>query len=137
MAQEDWAEEKKLGSGSTSYPDAAGGQSKGLAIEDTRGSYETGGSSSNAGTAPSYVDSQFVDVRGPKGKNLTEGGFESNDKNNASFNSEIGSKNDPGRATEAKFQRANVDAAGDAGFPRQKGTTGESTYDTLDPETQA
>jgi len=137
MAEEDWAEEKKLGSGSTSYPDAAGGQSKGLAVEDTRGSYETGGSSSNAGTAPSYVDSQGVDVGGPKGKNLTEGGFESNDKNNASFNSEIGSKNDPGRAAEAKFQRANADAAGDAGFPRQKGTTGNSAYDTLDPETQA
>jgi hypothetical protein len=88
MAEEDWAEEKGLGATATSYPGAAGGQSKGLAVEDTRGSYQTGGSTSNAGTAPSYVNSQFVDVGGPKGINLTEGGFESNDRNNASFNSE-------------------------------------------------
>lgn len=107
-------------------------------MEDTRGSYETGGASSSAGTAPSYVDSQFIDAGGrPKGKNLTEGGFESNDRNNASFNSEIGTKNDPGRAAELNFQRANADAAGDAGFPRQKGVSGDTPYDSLDNDIEA
>jgi len=137
MAQDDWAEEKKLGAASTSYPNATGGQSTALAVEDTTGSSETGGSTSSAGTAPSYVGSQFVDAAGPKGKNLTEGGFESNNRNNASFNSEIGSKNDPGRLAEASFQRANADAAGDAGMPRQKGTSGDSSFDGLDRETEA
>lgn len=137
IAKEDLAEEKKLGSGSTSYPDAIDGQSKGLAVEDTRGSYKTGGASSNAGTAPSYVDSQYIKVGGPKGRNLTEGGFESSDRNNASFNSEIGSKDDPGRAAELKFEKVNAVSAGDAGFPRQREITGKTTYDALDPNAQA
>ena len=137
MAEDDWAEEKKLGAGSTTYPNAAGGQSKGLAVENTQGSYQTGGTSSNADTAPSYVSSQYVDPAGPKGANLTEGGFESNDRNNASFNSDIGTKNDPGRAAELKFQRANADAAGDAARPRQKGTTADTHYDALDRDESA
>lgn len=137
MAQEDWEEERKLGAGATSYPTAAGGQSKGLAVENTQGSYETGGASSTAGTAPSYVNSQYQDRGGPHGKNLTEGGFESNDRKNASFNQEIGTKNDPGRLAEQKFQRINADAAGDAGMPRQKGMTGDNEFDALGGDTRA
>lgn len=128
LAQGDWEEERKLGAAATSYPSAAGGQSKGLAVENTEGSYET---DSAAGTAPSYVNSQFQDQAGPKGKNLTEGGFESNDSKNASFNNEIGTKNDPGRLAEEKMQRANADAAGDAAMPRQKGMSGDNEYDAL------
>lgn len=135
MAQEDWAEEKKYGSAATSYPDAAGGQSTALAVEDTTGSYQTGGVTSTAGTAPSYVDSQFVDQAGPKGKNLKEGGFESNDRNNASFTSDIGGKNDPGRAAEASFQRVN--AAGGGVPAKQAGGTGESAFDALDRNAEA
>jgi len=135
MAQEDWAEEKKLGGGSDSYPSGLGGQAKGLAVENTQGSYSTGGASSNARTAPSYVNSQYVDAGGPKGKNLTEG--IGGDPKNASFNQDIGGENDPGRLAELKMQRANADAAGDAGYPRQKGTTGDNTYDTLGGDTSA
>lgn len=136
MAEEDWAEEKKLGA-AKSYPDALGGQSKGLAGEDTTGSgsYSTGGFSSDVGTAPSYVNSQYVDEGGPKGKNLTEGGFEGNPKN-ASFNQDIGGRNDPGRLAEQKFQRDNA-AGGDAGMPRQEGDIGENVYETLDRDRSA
>jgi len=132
LAQQDWEEERKLGARSTAYPTAAGGQSKGLAVENTQGSYQTGGTSSNAGTAPSYVNAQSkISPGGPKGKNLTEGGFESDDSKNASFNSDIGSKNDPGRLAEEKIQRENADAAGDAAMPRQKGMSGDNEYDAL------
>jgi len=137
MTQDDWAEERKLGAASKSYPTAAGGQSKDLAVEDTRGSNQTSGASGDTRTAPSYVDSQYVDAGGPKGRDLTEGGFESNDRNNASFNSDIGSKSDPGRAAEANFQRANAGSGGDAGLPKQKGITGDSPYDALDRDTEA
>jgi len=129
QAQENWASER-------SYPDAVGGQAKDLAVENTQGSSKTGGASSNAGTAPSYVSSQYVDEGGPKGKNLTEGGFGS-DAKNASFNQDIGGKNDPGRLAEEKFQRVNADTAGTAGLPKQQGTTGENTYDTLGGDTSA
>jgi hypothetical protein len=137
LAREDWEEERKLGAGATSYPTAAGGQSKGLAVENTQGSYQTGGASSNAGTAPSYVNSQYKDHGGPHGKNLTEGGFESDDRKNASFNQEIGTNNNPGRLAELKMQRANADAAGDAGMPRQNGITGDNEYEALSSDTPA
>jgi hypothetical protein len=138
LAQEDAKEERKLGSGATSYPSSAGGQSKGLAVENTEGSYETGGASSNAGTAPSYVNSQFIkDQAGPHGKNLTEGGFESDDSKNASFNQEIGTENDPGRLAEEKMQRTNADAGGDAAMPRQGGVTGDNEYSALGGDTPA
>ncbi|KAK6597844.1 hypothetical protein H4I96_08796 [Botrytis cinerea] len=73
----------------------------------------------------------------PKGKNLTEGGFESNDAKNASFTSEIGSKNDPSRLAEQKMQRENAQSANDAGFPRDKNTTGGTPYDALGGDTAA
>ena len=58
----------------------------------------------------------------PKGRNITEGGFDSDDANNASFTGEIGTENDPGRAAEQKLQRDNAQPGQDAGSgPRQKG----------------
>jgi hypothetical protein len=136
-SREDAKEERTLGSRATSYPSAAGGQSKGLAVENTEGSYETGGASSDAGTAPSYVNSQFRDQAGPHGKNLTEGGFESDDSKNASFNQEIGTKNDPGRLAEEKMQRQNADAGGDGVMPRSQGETGDNEYAALGGDTPA
>ncbi|KAK0107340.1 hypothetical protein ONS95_004033 [Cadophora gregata] len=129
MAEEDWAEEKKLGATASSYPDSTGGQ---------RGSSGSSGEdSSSAGIAPSYVNSQYHDTAGPKGRNLHEGGFESRDANNASFNSEIGSKNDPSRLAEQKFQRQNADYDGDAAFPKQKGELEDNAYETLKRDASA
>jgi len=136
QAQEDWAEEKKLGSAGT-YPDALGGQAKGLAVENTQRSGTGGSNSGNGATAPSYVSSQYIKDDKPKGQNLTEGGFDSNDSKNASFTTDIGSKNDPGRLAEQKFQRENMQNAGDAGFPRDQGAPGGTTYDALGGDTAA
>lgn len=122
--------------GTESYPRSVGGQAKDLAVEDTSRLGESRGSGGSiAGVAPNYVASQYVDGGLPKGKNLTEGGFEDGDDKNASFTSEIGSKNDPGRLAEQKFQRQNADAAEDAGMPRQQGVTGDNSYDALSGET--
>lgn len=108
----------------------------------------------SAGVAPSYVNSQAVDHGGPKGKNLKE------DDNctytrtvvvreieltldttvtgkNASFNNEIGTKNDPGRLAEEKFAQDNADAAGTlAGFPKQAGSADENPFGTLKGSSQ-
>jgi hypothetical protein len=120
MAQEDWAEERTLGgAAATSYSGPVNGQG------------------SNAGTAPSYVNSQYVDGGEPKGKNLTEGGFDSDDAKNASFNNEIGTKMDPGRFAEQKMIRENADAAGDVAMRRQKGVSGDNTFDALEGDTSA
>ena len=71
----------------------------------------------------------------PKGKNLTEGGFDSDPSNNASLTSDIGTENDPGRIAEQKFQRANAESGPDAGSgPRQKEVTGDGQFDVLEEE---
>ena len=129
-AQDESSEEKP-------YPDALGGQAKDLAVEKTPGSNSTGETSSSAGVAPSYVHSQNIKDGKPKGKNLTEGGFESDDTKNASFSSEIGSKDDPGRLAELKIERENADSGGDAAMPRQQGTLGDNEYDALSGDTPA
>uniref|UniRef100_A0A6A7G7P9 Uncharacterized protein n=1 Tax=Hirondellea gigas TaxID=1518452 RepID=A0A6A7G7P9_9CRUS len=94
----------------------------------------------NAGQAPSYVS----DVTGglnhskPQGKNLHEGGFDSDPKYNASFNSDIGSRNDPGRAGENKLQHRVAASGPDAGGgPRQKGVDDEHWYQPLERDQRA
>lgn len=123
MATEDWAEDQKLG--------ATGSYQK-----DT-GNPNAPKETSNAGVAPSYVSSQYLHDSKPKGKNLTEGGFDNDDSKNVSFRSEIGGKNDPSRLAEQKFMRENAQFANDAGFPRDKGTTRGTPYDALGGDTAA
>lgn len=74
----------------------------------------------------------------PKGANLTEGGFEGGEPN-ASFNSEIGSQDDPARLAEQKFARENAQSAADAGTGagRQAGIDGENVYGKLGAEERA
>lgn len=94
----------------------------------------------NAGAAPSYVS----DVTGgfnqnkPKGKNLQEGGFDSDPRYNASFNSDIGTRHDPGRAGENNLQRRVAESGPDAGGgPRQKGVDNEHWYQPLQRDESA
>lgn len=97
----------------------------------------TGGASdSHAGTAPSYVNSQYVDHGKPKGKNLTEDAELHG--NNASFNNEIGTKNDPGRLAEEKFAQQNAEReGGSAGMPKQAGYGDENPYGTFKGDSSA
>jgi hypothetical protein len=104
------------------------------------GEYSTasgsGRSQYNAGQAPSYV----VDVTGdlqhtkPNGRNIKEGGFQS-DAKNASFNSDIGTNQDPGREALNKFQRSNADTSSNG--PRQKGVEGETPWSPLERDQRA
>ncbi|KAL8942909.1 MAG: hypothetical protein Q9216_001384 [Gyalolechia sp. 2 TL-2023] len=99
----------------------------------------TGGedtASSKAEAAPGYVASVKSDpaqTGKPHGKNITEGGFESDDSKNASFGAEIGSKDDPGRAATEQFQTTAQTSAGGKGA-RQGQVTGDGQYDTLETE---
>lgn len=123
MAQSDWAEEKMLSAGGV-YPDALGsGHGKG---------FNTGSMQSTGGGAEGH---RRRSGSRPKGANLKEGGFESDDTKNVSFNSEIGSENDPGLAAERSFEMAN--ATREKTFPRQKGLTGDAHYQGLESETSA
>ncbi|KAF7597550.1 hypothetical protein BBP40_000028 [Aspergillus hancockii] len=92
----------------------------------------------NAGTAPSYVEDVVGDLssKTPKGKNLQEGGFDEN--NNASFNTDIGSENDPGRLAERGFQNKQVES-GPTGTSagREKGVSDQHPYQHLQSDQRA
>jgi len=122
MAQTDWEEERRLSSG-FSASDAPG-----RAAINTQSSRET--DESREGAAKNHGWGER-----PKGRNLHEGGFESDDRINASFNSDIGSKNDPGRRAEDTFEARN--AGGGVGPPRQRKISGDTPYGNLDNETSA
>ncbi|KAI9734602.1 MAG: hypothetical protein M1834_002203 [Cirrosporium novae-zelandiae] len=135
---EAWKEETK-GVAGTKYPEGLGGQGD-FPGQHSAARYAGRSTSSkqsrSEGTAPGYISSQFIADAKPKGKNLQEGGFDSNAQN-ASFGSDIGTKNDPGRVAESKFQRDNMQSGYDAaGGPRQKGVSGDSQYDILKEEQQ-
>ena len=122
--------DKISSSGGQSYTSASG--SGGPSSNDDSGFGDSsgggGGDGSNAGTAPGYVSSvtQPLGQGKPKGKNLTEGGFEGEANNNP----EIGSEEDPGRKAEADMQKKMQSASGATG-PRQGGQSGETPYDVL------
>ena len=106
--------------------------SNGSSSSDQTITSENDTGSASVDPAPTYIASQYVDPGMPKGKNLKEGGFESDDKNNTSFNSDIGTENDPGRAAEVKFQKTAVSAVGSG--PRQGGLSGDGQYDALETD---
>lgn len=107
-------------------------------MENTSRSSDTGlGGSSSAGIAPSYVNVQYLDRGKPKGKHLTEGGFDDSDSKNASFTSDIGTKDDPGRLAEQRFELLNAESALDAGTPKQKGFVRDNPYEALGEESPA
>ena len=97
---------------------------------------QQGGSRKSDDEAPGYVasvESAPTQSGKPKGKNITEGGFDDDPSKNVSFTSDIGDENDPGRAAERQFQTSTETSAGGKG-PRQHEITGDGQYDILDTE---
>ena len=126
MAQNGWAEERKLSEVVLKY--AAPGDSDMI----SKSSKKTSESTNDAGRHETNPYDRF---RKPKGTNLQEGGFDSDERNNASFHSDIGTENDPSREAEYKFEMLNAD--GDVGVPRQRRISGGARYNTLDNEAAA
>ncbi|KAJ5097444.1 hypothetical protein N7456_008165 [Penicillium angulare] len=139
------------------YPEALGGQGnfpgahingyaggptatkKEMGINTGSQAPASGSSQYNAGQAPSYV----ADVTDgyqhskPDGRNIHEGGFSTSSAKNASFEAEIGSDQDPGRAAINKFQRSNAESGPDAGRPDQKTLNTDTPYDILQNDQRA
>ncbi|KAL4914061.1 hypothetical protein BDW62DRAFT_150576 [Aspergillus aurantiobrunneus] len=63
--------------------------------------------------------------------------FPDDPKYNASFNSEIGSEDDPGRFAEQKFQRREAETVAAAAAPAQKGTGDQTWYQPLNTDQRA
>lgn len=101
------------------------------------------GGSRNAGIAPTSGYSGSAErARGenefkPHGKNITEGGFDSNAPY-ASFNQDIGTEKDPGRLAEQNLEAPNAQSAHDSRSGLiQSDVTGNGTYNALRSEEQA
>lgn len=94
----------------------------------------------NAGQAPSYVadvTEQFGNTK-PHGKNIQEGGFDSDPKYNASFNNQVGNRQDPGRAGLNDLQYRVAQSGPDAGGgPRQNGVDNQQPYEALERDQRA
>ena len=125
MRRNDWAEERKL-SGVLKY-DALGDSAM-----IAKGSEKTDGSTNDA--AMSHERKQHGWPGIPKEINLQEVGLDSDDKRNASFNSDIRMESDPSR-TKNEFETLNADS--DVEVPRQRRVLGESLCNSLDNETAA
>ncbi|KAL4779470.1 hypothetical protein BJX76DRAFT_340699 [Aspergillus varians] len=63
--------------------------------------------------------------------------FPDDPKYNASFNSEIGSEEDPGRLAEQKFQRREAETLAAAAAPAQKSSGGQTWYQPLSNDQRA
>lgn len=66
----------------------------------------------------------------PHGKNITEGNIDASAPN-ASFTTDIGGKNDPGRQAVNDLARNAQQSAGDAGIPKDKGVSNDGQFDVL------
>ncbi|KAF2169872.1 hypothetical protein M409DRAFT_20286 [Zasmidium cellare ATCC 36951] len=114
LASSEWSEAEQLNAGSKLGKESGVGPTYNASVS----------SSTNQG-----------DNFAPKGKNLQEGGFDSSAPN-ASFNSDVGGKKDPGRVALGQFEQENVPVAGGAG-PRQSQIDGESSFDKLGGDASA
>lgn len=126
QASEEWSESAALNAGLGQGKDAGRGPTWNTPSADAgSGVSDTTNIEAPTPGAPPTMGEQLK----PKGKNVTEGGFDENAPN-ASFNAEIGGKKDPGRAALGGFQEENVPFAGGAG-PREGQTTNDGQYDVL------
>ncbi|OJK04736.1 hypothetical protein ASPACDRAFT_109553 [Aspergillus aculeatus ATCC 16872] len=97
------------------------------------------GSGYQGGVAPSYVQDVLHNLGNtkPKGTNLKEGDIP-DDAPNASYTTDIGSENDPGRLAQGGFQLRSAES-GPAGTSagRQKGVDNEQPFQALQSDQRA
>jgi len=125
LATEEWGESASLNAG------------KSL---NEKGEYETVGGTGSAhtvGTAPSAQGRDGSKGELPKGKNLTEGGFDAG-ASNASY-ADVGSGRNPSRLAELEFEKRNAAGLASEGSmgARVGGVTDKGQYGNLDRDESA
>jgi hypothetical protein len=127
MATEEWSENASLkaGRGLSSSDETGGGESYSKSFGSNQGS-----SYDSAAASGAYDDPPKSK---PHGKDITEGGFDDSAPN-ASFNQDIGGKNDPGRLAEQQFVASNARNAATAGFEGGREETEVGSFDQLEEE---
>ncbi|KAL4984601.1 hypothetical protein BDW68DRAFT_166724 [Aspergillus falconensis] len=118
------AAKKDLGINKPNYPasEKLNSQSKSQAQSRTQANASGSGYQTRSATAAQKKQNDSSATAGQGGE------FPSDPKYNASFNSELGSEDDPGRLAEQKFQRREAETVAAAAAPAQKGTGGDQTW---------
>lgn len=110
---------------------------RGIRSENGSGYNEPENPSANAGTAPSYVNSQYRDSSGPHGKNLkTDGTWDASEAQDGiqkALDAEPGSENDPSRIAQQQM-RLNQSRSGPDAGPKQGEVTSKTAFDALGSE---
>jgi len=120
--------------GSSSASGGSGGSYQGTGSAQSTGSisqenqYPGSGQGAPAPSAAYVASSEDSKL---KGENLTEGGFDSDDKN-ASYTSDIGGENDPGREALRQFETTSAPSAAGGEGPMQYGNVSGGAFDGLD-----
>ncbi|KAK3722400.1 hypothetical protein LTR37_002391 [Vermiconidia calcicola] len=122
QASAEWSENSQMNAAEGLGQDAGKGPTY-------SGAAQGGGVSDSTNSATHPAGFAANDNLQPRGKNITEGGFDGNEPN-ASFTTDIGGKDDPGRAALGGMQQGNVPSAGGAG-PREGEVTNDGQYDVL------
>ncbi|TLD28064.1 hypothetical protein E2P81_ATG06410 [Venturia nashicola] len=125
LATEEWGESASLNASKS--------------LNETKGEYKTVGGTGSAHTVGTAPTAQSLAFRGdkPKGKNLTEGGFDSG-ASNASY-ADIESGRNPSRLAELEFEKRNAKgfvSEGSTGATAG-GVTDKGQYGNLDREESA
>ena len=115
----------QISSSGQTNPSANTTSGQNLASSDTGVGGSSSGSERNAPGYVSGVTQPFNDAK-PKGKNITEGGFEGEADQSQI---DVGSENDPGRAAELGAQTKTSAVPGSG--PRQGAQSGDTTYSML------
>jgi hypothetical protein len=126
------------GARSENVPAGGYNSSSSRRTENTGSSNTEGSSAASAGTAPTYVNNQYIKASGPHGKNITEGFDDSKTEDGIkkAFNAEPGSIDDPSRQAELQFE-LNQNAKSRGAGARQGELSNETKYDALDANANA
>jgi len=126
MATEEWSENAALKAGRGLSSSEGSGEGR-------YGNVDYGSNTDNTDASYGADADSSVPKSRPHGRDITEGGFD-DDAPNASFNQDIGGKNDPGRLAEQKFQKDNARNAAAAGFEGGREENEVGSFDALSEE---
>ncbi|KAL3468018.1 hypothetical protein BJX64DRAFT_282904 [Aspergillus heterothallicus] len=121
VGQKEYHASEKL-TQSSNKPSQSQQQSTGAGARASGSGYQT-----RSATAAQQKQQQYSTAAAGQGSGH-QGDFPSDPKYNASFNSEIGSEDDPGRLAEQKFQRREAETVAGAAAPTQKKGAGDGTW---------
>lgn len=116
------------------YPEDLGGQGNFPGTHLSNSGYSGG---STAAKNEMGMNTGEYSTASGSGRGTQQGDFPADSAKNASFTSDIGSSQDPGREAINQFQHSNAHSAYDSGRPQQKGVGSQTPFEHLESDQRA